>query len=262
MYIYTKSKPYNVLEFGLDTSESDTPRKTLRALMAEMQKRAEIEQRQYLLFIDEMLANFFEESVESSYQYLLELTTDFNKLQLYMAVRPMGENLIATDIKLRPNSEQDENVVMFQLQTRHRNSYQISAFLLHLTEAYNTSDSPNNYKCCSYSEDDKLPPSKKIEKTKITRWFHFRNGISETKVLEILIDEKIVKKNSLTLISPIMMSDDMKKCCFDNGLELVTNKNMTGSEREEVVAFVGANFGNLEIFSRAKSNLIIVTIRG
>jgi len=251
-----------VNEFGIDASESATPRKKLWALMQEMQKRAEIEERQYLLFIDEMLANFFEESVESTYQYLLQLSKDFNKVQLYMAVRPMGQNLTTTDIKLRPKSEQDEKVIMYQLQTRHRNSYLISAFLLHLTEAYNTIDSPINFKCCSYSEDDKLIPYEKVEKLKVTRWFHFDNGTSEAKVLETLIDMEIVKKNSQALISPIIVSEEMKKCCSDNGLELVTNKNMTGSEREEVVAFVGANFGNLEIFSRAKTSLIIVTIKG
>ena len=47
--------------------------------------------------------------------------------------------------------------------------------------------------------------------------------------------------------------------CNDNKWDVVTHGNVTGTERDLVIAFVDNNFGNLEVMSRARKRLIVVT---
>ena len=96
----------------------------------------------------------------------------------------------------------------------------------------------------------------------LTRWFNI--GHTKWTDFEVLslFQENFGPFVPKTLVSPLKREEcsyQMEDWCKKNNLELVDHSNMTGSERDWVIAFVGDNFGNLEIFSRAKQSLIIVT---
>ena len=47
--------------------------------------------------------------------------------------------------------------------------------------------------------------------------------------------------------------------CQEKKWDIVSHGNMTGSERDLVIAFADDNLGNLEVMSRARKRLIIIT---
>lgn len=55
------------------------------------------------------------------------------------------------------------------------------------------------------------------------------------------------------------MEEQLHRWCINNDWDVVTHGNMTGSERDIIIAFVDDKFGNLEVMSRARKRLFIVT---
>ena len=55
------------------------------------------------------------------------------------------------------------------------------------------------------------------------------------------------------------LSQSVYDWCLDKKWDVVSHGNMTGSERDLVIAFTDDNLGNLEVMSRARNRLIIVT---
>ena len=120
------------------------------------------------------------------------------------------------------------------------------------------------YKCFDPRKDELLqkPKQSDDENNILTRWFNI--GHTKWTDFEVLslFQENFGPFVPKTLVSPLKREEcsyQMEDWCKKNNLELVDHSNMTGSERDWVIAFVGDNFGNLEIFSRAKQSLIIVT---
>ena len=89
----------------------------------------------------------------------------------------------------------------------------------------------------------------------VTLWYHQSQDISDIKILQFLHDPYLPEDGQV-LVSPCdqnISQGSIKKW------DIVTHANMTGSERDWVIAFADDNFGNLEVMSRARKRLIIIT---
>ena len=228
------------------------------SLLDELQIRAKNEKRHILLFVDEMMAQFFIKWPGFE-DFLFEMKK-YKYVHLYMAINPAGEAL-SGPLNVGPFDEDNENILAVRLQTRHRNSFQIAAFLVHLTYMYNDQSFKVNYKCLSPLNDEPLNPNKLIN-GHITRWFHCKNDMKDSTILTHFKDFNLIDEEEPILVSPIDERDgneDLKQWCLKHGAEFVTHDNMMGSERDSVFAFIGDKSGNIEIFSRARKFLFIIS---
>ena len=242
---------------GFIPNLSDDCYNGLIRLLDAVHEKAIRERKQILLFIDEMMVQFF-----LDWPGLTQFKKDFNKykqVHVYMAINPAGEGLdCPLNFELHV-ANKNENLLAVQLQTRYRNSYEIATFLLHLTYLYN--ESKGTYKCLSPSYDKPLDKNK-LTCGYITRWFYCTYDMTDIRILTYFQELDFMPKEENVLISPIDGREDNKSLqewCIKNGAEFVTQDNMMGSERDNVFAFIGDKSGNIEIFSRARKVLFIIS---
>ena len=237
---------------------NDNCYESLIGLLDALQERARNQGKHILLFVDEMMAHFFMKW--PGYENFKRVMMNYKCVHLYMAVNPAGDAL-SHPLNIGPFIDNSRNLLTMQLQTRHRNSFQIAAFLVHLTYLYNDESFRVNYKCLSPTNDEPLDRNKLIEGD-ITRWFHCNNGMKDTRILTHFKEFDMIVEGEPFLVSPIDNKDankDLQQWCLENGAEYVTHANMMGSERESVFAFIGDKSGNIEIFSRARKFLVIIS---
>ena len=242
---------------GFIPNLSDDCYNGLIRLLDAVHEKAIRERKQILLFIDEMMVQFF-----LDWPGLTQFKKDFNKykqVHVYMAINPAGEGLdCPLNFELHV-ANKNENLLAVQLQTRYRNSYEIATFLLHLTYLYN--ESKGTYKCLSPLYDKPLDKNK-LTSGYITRWFYCTYDLTDIRILTYFQELDFMPKEENVLISPIDEREDNKglqEWCIKNGAEFVTQDNMMGSERDNVFAFIGDKSGNIEIFSRARKFLVIIS---
>ena len=97
-------------------------------LIKSIQKRAEQEDKSYAVFVDEMPPLFFE-SCPQYEKFFQTLLAECPLVHIFMAISPSGRNLTQPiDVKFVGNQ-----FYVKQLRTRHRNSFLLSSFLIHLT---------------------------------------------------------------------------------------------------------------------------------
>ena len=94
----------------------------------------------------------------------------------------------------------------------------------------------------------------------ITLWYHQSDAITDIEILQFLCSTYLPKEGQV-LVSPCEQNLSLRvyDYCREKNWDVVTHGNMTGSERDFVIAFADDNFGNLEVMSRACKRLIIVT---
>ena len=107
--------------------------------------------------------------------------------------------------------------------------------------------------------DVPLDPSK-LPDGDITLWYNKSKDISDIDILEFL-HKTYLPENGQVIVSPhhYSFSQSVYDWCLEKKWDVVSHGNMTGSERDLVIAFADDNFGNLEILSRAIKRLIIIT---
>ena len=250
----------------------------LEQLLKALQNKAEIEDKYYAVFIDEMPPEFFEECPDYE-EFLEDLQSKHPRIVLFLAISPSGRNLTKPlQIKFLNKGK----IFVKHLRTRHRNSLLLSTLLIHLTYRYNDSkclqkvkkslfglrtklvnvadyDVASKYHCLSPSEDLPLESSN-LPNGDVTLWFHNAEEISEIELLKFFKDTYL-PENGKVLVSPSQQNlpPHIYRWCVENDWDLVSHGNVTGTERDLVIAFVDDNFGNLEVMSRARKRLIIVT---
>lgn len=223
-----------------------------------------------------MPPDFFEEhpDYEAFFNYLQKT---YPQVYVFIAVSPSGRNLT----KPLEFIFEDNKVYTKQLRTRHRNSYLLSALLIHLTYGYNDpkyqyeykksrlgfkskglkadSEVISKYHCLS-PLNDLLLESSQLPNGSVTLWFHRDEGVDEIEALRFFRDT-YMPEDSEVLVSPSEqnLAQHIHRWCVENNWDVVTHGNATGSERDLVIAFVDNNYGNLEVMSRARKRLIIVT---
>ena len=219
-------------------------------------KRKKTQPKHVALFIDEMPPSFFESNPDYE-KIFADLHNAFPLVYVFMAISPSGKDLTkALDIKFDAKGK----IFAKQLRSRHRNSFLLASFLIHLTYYYNELNrSDSTFKCLIPNQDLQLEPSN-LPAGEVTLWYHQSEDISEVEILEF-VKSTYLPKEGQVLLSPCEQnfSTSVYDWCQKNDWDIVSHGNMTGSERDLVIAFADDNFGNLEVMSRARKRLIIVT---
>ena len=223
-------------------------------LLKSYQEKAKQTNKIFVIFIDEMSPSIFEHSLEDKLQHIQAEST---LVYVLLAISPSGRNLTkAIEIKF----SNDDKMFIRQLRSRHRNSLLLSSFLVHLTYNYNKiKQSDIGFQCLSPSKDLPLDPFK-LPDGEVTLWYHQSGDISDVEILQFLESTYLPEDNQV-LVSPCQqnLSQSVYDWCLEKNWDIVSHGNMTGSERDLVIAFADDNFGNLEVMSRARKRLIIVT---
>ena len=231
-------------------------KKKFEELIKSVQIRAEKDEKCIAMLIDEMPLSFFEECQEYK-EFFHHLQVEYPLVYVFMAISPSGRN-ISKPINIQ--FESNDKVFAKQLRSRHRNSLLLSSLLIHLTYYYNKLKQPDTkFKCLSPSNDIELDPSK-LPDGHVTLWYHQSSDTSDVEILEFL-ESTYLPERGQVLVSPCQqnLSQSVYNWCLEKNWDVVSHANMTGSERDVVIAFADDNFGNLEVMSRARKRLIIVT---
>ena len=188
--------------------------------------------------------------------------TDFSGLQLdhpfitiILAINPAGYDL-TKEIVIKPPSK--ENVLAVQLKTKNCNSYQIANLIAHINKL--SKEKGGSYKYLDSANDKPLDPSN-LASGPLPIWVHIRLEMADEQVL------KYLKVNFLQDFSNVTLVHSFKKTfSYEAKLWLEKAKwnvfhlhDMIGSETEVLVAFIEDTCANMELFSRARRQLIIVT---
>ena len=230
-------------------------KKKFEELVKSIQKKAEKLKKTYAVLIDEIPPSFLEACPDYE-QFLHSLQSECPLVHVFLAFSPSGSNL---DWPIAINFE-DDKIFAKQLRTRHRNSFLLSTFLIHVTYNYNeTKQSDSKYQCLSPELDAVLDPFI-LPEGDVTLWYNKSDNIPDVEILQFL-HKTYLPEDGQVLVSPRQqdLPQDVYDWCRDKKWDLVSHGNMTGSERDLLIAFAGDNFGNLEILSRARKRLIIIT---
>ena len=226
-------------------------------LIMAIQKKAEQSKKYFAILIDEVPLLFFG-NCKNHQEFLKNLQERYPLVHVFIAISPSGRNLAnPIDIMFLNNNEK---IFAKQLRTRHRNSFLLSNFLIHLTYNYNkVHQTEYNFQCLSPTEDLPLDTSN-LPDGEVTLWYHQNEDISDIEILQFL-HTTYLPEDCQVLVSPCEQNLSLRvyDWCREKNWDVVTHGNMTGSERDFVIAFADDNFGNLEVMSRACKRLIIVT---
>ena len=225
-------------------------------LVKAIQEKAEQCKTMFAILIDEMPPSFFENCVEYE-EFFDYLQNEYPLVHVFMAISPSGRNLSRP---IEMEFKDDNKIFAKQLRTRHRNSFLLSNFLIHLTYDYNKlKQAQSTFQCLSPVQDVPLDASD-LPDGEITLWYHQSGDVTDIEILKFLHDTYLPEDGQV-LVSPYQqnLSQRLYDWCLEKKWDIVTHANMTGSERDWVIAFADDNFGNLEVMSRARKRLIIIT---
>ena len=187
---------------------------------------------------------------------------DFSGLRLHypfitiiIAINPAGYYL-TKEVVIKPPSR--KNILAIQLKSKHRNSYQIAVLIAHINKFYQ--DNVGAYKCLGTDNDKPLDPSN-LPIGPLPIWLQRSPEMTDEQVLEYLKDNFLQEASNVTLVynTDIPFSSDAELWLEKERWKVVNFYDMTGSETEVLVAFSEDFYANMELFSRARKQLIIVT---
>ena len=203
----------------------------------------------HLIVIDEILVKF--DCLDFS-----ELLINFLTIHLYMAVNPNGYSMTKPFVVIPPIGD---NVFARRLRSKHRNCYLIAVLLSHVNYFLNQKN--DHYKCLAASEDRTLDAST-LALGHLPIWIQTTlPNTPEENVLQYIKENYLKNETDVTVLISIrkILTEDFKKWCKDSGWTITNFLDMTGSERKNVVAIVEDVTANLEVLSRAKERLFIIT---
>ena len=116
------------------------------------------------------------------------------------------------------------------------------------------------YKCLDSVNDKPLDPSN-LPNGPLPIWVQRSPEMTDEQSLRYLKANFIQDASYVTLVhSPDMNFPSEAELCLEKEKWKVLNfLQMTGSETEVLVAFIEDDYANMEVFSRARKQLIIVT---
>ena len=211
------------------------------------------EKRQYIILLDEILVN--NDGMDFS-----EVQLIYSLINILMAVNPAGFYLTKT---VEITSLSGNNVLPKQLFTRHRNSFQIAVLLAHINKFYKERETLNlgaKYKCLDAVNDKPLDDSD-LPSGPLPIWIQRSQDATDEEVLEYMKESFLKEAIGVTLVhsSRKQFSQEAKSWLDQEEWKVLIFRDMTGSETDNLVAFIEDTTANMEVFSRAKKLLIIVT---
>ena len=214
--------------------------------------------KKYIVFIDEIMVDFdcLDFSVLKNLEALLE------DIDLLWAFNPAAFDMTNEygDIKFPLSLD---GALVKRLRTKYRNSLQIGILLAHVN--YFFLELNEEYKCLPAIQDNPLDQSILIS-GELPLWIDCLNP--ETTIEEVL-DFVLVHvdcKMPFTILYSVDQEQSNKSLlewCQSNQLDnwkVTSYWDMTGSEADNIIAIVKDATPNLEVFSRARKNLVIVTM--
>ena len=200
-----------------------------------------------IILLDEVIVNF--DCIDFS-----ELQLDYPFITIIIAVNPAGYEL-TQEVVIKPPSR--ENVLAVQLKSKHRNSYQIAVLIAHINKLYK--DANESYKCLDSANDKSLDPSN-LPNGPVPIWAQRSPETTDEQVLSYLKKE-ILQDSKITLVhsSQKEFSQEPIPWLSKENWKLSGFTSMVGSETEVLVVFIEDTYANMEVFSRARKQLIIVT---
>ena len=187
---------------------------------------------------------------------------DFNELQLdypfitiLIAVNPAGYYL-TKKVVIKPTSR--KNVLAIQLMTKHRNTYQIAKLIAHINKFFKDEDGA--YKCLDSTNDKPLDPLN-MPLGPLPIWIQRSAETADEQLLTYLRINFLKDSSNVTLVHSFEreFTSQARSWVANENWMVLEYSQMTGSEAEVLVAFIEDTYANMEVFSRARKQLIIVT---
>ena len=187
---------------------------------------------------------------------LSDLNVSFENFHILVAISPL---IIGAKKLTKSKFPVNENTLVIKLLSRHRNSEEISIFLLHLKSFVEKSAF---YKLMDDSDDMPLKKTS-FPVGKKPLFIEVSDKVSDESTLEIIKERYIesMEKDVTILYHNESLTTHRQKLiqdwCQMNLWNFVPFVNMTGSEADVVIIYNMSSYF-VEGFFRAKSNLIIV----
>ena len=215
--------------------------------------------KRYILFIDEIMVDF--DCLDFS--VLAELEELLKEIDLLWAFNPAAFDMSYdyNEVKF-PTSI--ERALVKRLKTKYRNSFQIGNLLLHVNGIF--VGLKEKYKCLPASEDNPLDASI-LSIGNLPLWIDCPNpNTTIEQVLDFLMEENHVDYKPFTILHSVDEEDSrtsLQNWCAREQLDWKVSSffDMTGSEADNVIALVEDETTNLEVFSRARKELVVITMR-
>ena len=201
-----------------------------------------------IILLDEVIINY--NCIDFS-----GLQLDYPFITIIIAINPAGYNLTKEVVIKHPSRK---NVLAVQLKTKHRNSYQIAVLISHINKFLNQEGGA--YKCLDSANDKPLEPSN-LPTGPLPIWIQRSPETSDEHVLDDLKSKISPEAMNVTLVhsGKRQFSYETNVWLQKANWNVCIFTDMTGSETEVLVAFIEDIFANMEVFSRARKRLIIVT---
>ena len=201
-----------------------------------------------IIVLDEVIINY--DCIDFS-----GLRLDYPSITIIIAINPAGY-FLTKEVVIKPPSR--KNVLAVQLKTKHRNSYQIAVLIAHINKFYK--DRNESYKCLDSANDKPLDPSN-LPNGPLPNWIQRSPDTTDEDVLKYLKTKFLPEAESVTLVHFQKQFSQKARDWLSNqgNWKVMSHLAMTGSETECLVAFIENTYFNMETFSRAKKQLIIVT---
>ena len=178
-------------------------------------------------------------------------------INVLITVNPAGFDL-TKDVQMTAPS--GSNVLAVQLMTKHRNSFQIALLLAHANKFFN--DKNDIYKCLDASLDNSLESSK-LPPGPLPIWIQRSKESLDVEILDYLKAKFLQDVTNVTLVvSPFRQpfSQETEAWLIKEKWQTSNFHSMTGSETDNVVAFIDDTYAVMELITRAKKQLILVSV--
>ena len=201
-----------------------------------------------IILLDEVITN--KDCIDFS-----GIRLDYPFITIIIAVNPAAYEL-TKEIVIKPPYR--NNVLAVQLKSKHRNSYRIAVLIAHINKFYN--DNGGAYKCLDTANDKPLDPSN-LPNGPLPIWVQRSPEMTDEQALKYLKANFMQEITNVTLVYSdlIPFSTEAESWLEIENWKVLDFTNMTGSEAEVLVAFIEDATANMEVFSRARKQLIIVT---
>ena len=154
-----------------------------------------------------------------------------------------------------------DNVTTMRLLSKHRNSFKIANLLAHYNKHRYDHGLENSYKCLPSDGDNQLDIFN-MSQGPLPIWIKLTNDKTTIEALEYILKNFLIKTTSVTILftPKKKLNLGVQRFCKDHKWKISTFYNMTGGEDETIISLVEDYCSVLETFSRAKINLIIITM--
>lgn len=250
MFLKYKQQPISELgiyiehEDGIFTKQAV---ENLNKLFAEIDRQNK-GKRHIIILLDEIIVNF--DCLDFS-----TLKLDYPNITVIMAINPAAYNM-SKEVLIREPS--GSNVLAVQLKTKHRNSYQIGVLLAHINKFIK--DQEDAYKCLDATGDEPLNSSYLPSGT-LPVWIETSPETTDKQVLDYIKTKLIQEALDVTIVhyQKQFSQEANSWLSKQEKWRVMDHTNMVGSETDCLFAFVENATFNMESFSRARKQLIIIT---